>query len=153
MVLPSNLLRIAVGLCLEALGVYLALHHEKLGGMGFGTPGGAVPSEIPPLPRWVALFTAAELLFLGTVILVWSALDHKASHSVDALLSMAGVFLFLVTMGVASVVAGVSARQHAGFTAKTASRVRSYRITAFVYAAIAIGLLFLIFAFPYFRHH
>ena len=153
MTLPSNLLRYAIGFCLEAFGVYLALHPEKLGRIGFGTPGGAVPREIPPLPRWVGLFMAAELLGFGTGILAWSALGHTASDSVEAFLTLAGVFLFLFTMGLAAVLAGLSALQRPGFTAKTASRVRSYRISAFVFAAFAIGLLFLIFVFPFLRHH
>jgi len=152
MTLPSNLLRYAIALCLDGLGLYLAFHPEKLGRIGFGNAGEAVPREIPPLPRWVARLMAAELLCLGTGIVVWSVLGHKASDSVEALLTIGGVFLFLVTMGVTSVVAGVSAQQHPGFTAKTASRVRGYRISAFIYAAIAIGLLFLIFVFPSLRH-
>jgi hypothetical protein len=150
MTLPPHLERYAIGLVSEALGVYLALHPKKLGRIGFGTPGGAVPREIPPLPRWVGLFIAVELLCLGTGILAWSALGHPAS--VEALFTIAGAFFFLLTMAGISLIAGLSARQHPGFTAKTVSRVRSYRITAFVYAAVAIGLLFLVFVFPLVRH-
>jgi hypothetical protein len=141
--MTSYLLRYAIGLSLAALGVYLGLQPQKLGRIGFGTPGGAVPKEIPSLPRWVGLFIAAELLCVGTGIL--------ATVLVVQFFTFVGAFLFLVTMSVTAIAAGLSARQLPCFTAKTASRVRSYRISAFMFAAVGIALLFLIFLLPLLR--
>jgi hypothetical protein len=150
--MTSNLLRYAIGLSLAALGVYLGLQPQKVGRIGFGTPGGAVPKEVPSLPRWVGFFIAAELLCVGTGILATALVVHTSSHSVEEFFTFVGAFLFLVTMSVTAIAAGLSARQLPGFTAKTASRVRSYRISAFVFAAVGITLLFLIFLLPLLRH-
>jgi F0F1-type ATP synthase membrane subunit c/vacuolar-type H+-ATPase subunit K len=149
--MTSNLLRYAIGLSLATLGVCLALQPRKLGRIGFGT-GGAVPEEIPPLPKWVGVFIAAELLCVGTGILTWDVVVHTPSHSAEQFFTFIGAFLFLVTMSVTAIVAGLSARQLPAFTAKTASRVRSYRISAFVFAAFGITLLFLAFLLPLIRH-
>ena len=149
--MTSNLLRYAIGFSLAALGVYLGLQPRKLGRVGFGTPGGALPKEIPPLPRWVGFLIAAELLCVGTGILVTALVVHTPSNSVKKFFAFVGAFLFLLTMSVTAIVAGLSARQLPGFTAKTASRVRSYRTSAFVFAAIGITLLFLIFLLPLLR--
>jgi F0F1-type ATP synthase membrane subunit c/vacuolar-type H+-ATPase subunit K len=77
---------------------------------------------------------------------------HTPSHSAEQFFTFIGAFLFLVTMSVTAIVAGLSARQLPAFTAKTASRVRSYRISAFVFAAFGITLLFLAFLLPLIRH-
>jgi hypothetical protein len=58
--LPDVLLRYGVGLGLEGIGVYLALRPDKIGRIGFGRSGGAVPEEIPPLPRWVGPLPACR---------------------------------------------------------------------------------------------
>jgi hypothetical protein len=150
--LPPNLPEFVVGLFLVPLGVYLALHPGKLGRIGFGTAGGAVPKEVPPLPRWVAWFIAANLLCIGIGLLTVAVWSPSHSHSAGALLTFGAAFLFFVTMALTAIVAGLSARQRPGFTRQTASRVRGYRITAFVYAAIALAILFLIFVLPFLHH-
>ena len=136
----------AIGLILTALGVHLGLHPGKLGRIGFGVPGGAEPKEIPPLPRWVGLLVATELFCFGVAALAWDVVVHPEFFVA------VGVLLFLVTWILVSIVAGFSARQQSGFTAKTASRVRGYRIAAFVYGAIGITLL-LLFLSPLIRQH
>ena len=149
--MTTILLRDAIGLVLVALGIYLGLQPGKLGRIGFGR-GTVAPREVPPLPRWVGLFIAAELLCLGAGLLVSDVVMHMSPHSVEAFFTFVGAFLFLVTMSVTAIVAGLSARQLPGFTAKTKSRVRGYRIIAFVYAGVAITMLFLAFLLPLLRH-
>lgn len=141
-----SLVRYAVGLCLIVLGVRLGLEPRKLGRIGFGVPGEAEPKEIPPLPQWIGRFVAAELFCLGVIILAWDIVVHREFFVI------LGVLLFLVTWSVIAIVAGFSARQQPGFTAKIASRVRSYRVAAFVYAAIGIAVLLLLFLSPLMRH-
>jgi|GEM_PF-3345249 len=86
-----SLARYAVGLCLALLGVHLGLHPRKLSRIGFGVPGGAEPKEIPPLPQWIGLFVAAELLCFGVTTLAWNVVAHREYFVI------VGVFLFLVT--------------------------------------------------------
>ncbi len=142
-----NFAHYAVGLCLTGLGISLGLRPRKLGGIGFGVPGGAEPKESPPLPQWIGLFVAAELFAFGTAILAWDAVARRG------LFVMIGALLFLITWTMSAIVAGVSAQQQSWFTSKTASRVRNYRVAAFVYAAIGFALLFLFFLLPLIRHY
>ena len=88
------------------------------------------------------MFVAAELFCFGVTALAWDVLVHREFFVI------VGVLLFLVTWTVVAIVAGFSARQQPGFTAKTASRVRGYRIAAFVYAAIGIAMLLVFFLLP-----
>lgn len=141
-----SLVHYAIGLCLVVLGIGLGLQPQRLSRIGFGTPEGAVQKEIPPLPRWIGIFVAAELFCFGAGILARDAVSHKE------LFAILGLFLFLVTWSVVAVAAGFSARQLPGFTPKTASKARSYRLAAFAYAAIGIAVLFLLFLFPLLRH-
>lgn len=136
----------AIGLWLAILGVYLGLRPRKLGRIGFGGPGGAAPKEIPPLPQWIGIFVAAELFCFGVTMLAWHAVVRRQ------FLVFFGVLLFLVTWTVIAIVAGLSARQQPGFTSRTASRVRGYRVTAFIYAGIGIAVLLLFFLPSLMRH-
>jgi len=141
-----SLARYAIGLCLAILGVHLGFRPQKLGRIGFGGPGGAVPKGIPPLPQWIGLFIAAELFCFGVTMLAWDTVVRRQFFMV------VGVFLFLLTWTVTAIVAGLSARQQPGFTSKTASQVRGYRVAAFIYAAIGIAMLLLFFLPPLMRH-
>jgi hypothetical protein len=132
-----------IGVFLAALGVFLGVQPEKIGRIGFGTP--VVPKEIPPLPKWLGRFIATELFFVGAVFLAWDLVVHREALSLVA-------YLFLFTESLVAIVAGISARQLPGFTAKTASRVRNYRTAAFLYAAVGITMLVIIFVFPLIRH-
>jgi hypothetical protein len=97
------------------------------------------------LPRWIGLFVATELFCFGVTILALDWVVHREFFV------FVGMLLFLITLTVVAIVAGVSARQQPGFTAKTALRVRSYRIAAFVYGAIGLALLVIVFLFPLIR--
>lgn len=98
------------------------------------------------MPRSIQLFMAAELLCFGVTVFAWDVVVHKEFFTVI------GVFLFMVTWSAISIAAGFSARQQPGFTLKTASRVRSYRITAFIYAAVGVTVLLLFFLLPLMQH-